>query len=142
MGEIRQFGRKYRALIAESLATNRILLQEILKQEGCACVLVKDGDEALDAIEEGGFDLLVLEARLPREDGITVMKAYRSILANGSLTAVAAPVILTTDAAGPEAAHVIVAAQAAGAFRVLAKPFDFERVRIATREALRSEAAA
>lgn len=136
MSNVKEFGRRWRVLVADQLEVNRLILREVLEQEGCTVVLVADGDAALDALEEAPFHLVIAEYRLPREDGVMVMQAYRQILAHSSRTAEAAPVILTTQERGTDAAVEIGAAKAAGAFRVLRKPFQAEQVRDAARAAL------
>ena len=136
MGELKQFGRRWRVLVADQLEVNRLILQDLLEQEGCTVVVAANGDTALDALEETPFHLIILEYRLPGEDGGMVMQAYRQILAHSNRTSEPAPVILPTQETGADAAVEIGAGKAAGAFRVPRKPFRTEQVREAARAAL------
>jgi two-component system, sensor histidine kinase and response regulator len=72
-----------RVLIVDDNATNRRVLQEMLKQWGMTTATVSSGREALEAFQEesqtgGGFDLIVLDAQMPEMDGFQVAEQIRS----------------------------------------------------------------
>lgn len=68
--------RKYHILIAEDNATNRMVIEKILRREGHACTLVQNGEEALQHLEREPYDLLILDMNMPVMNGIEAAKAY------------------------------------------------------------------
>ena len=66
-------------LVADDNRTNRNVLAAILESAGHKVSLVTDGDEALDALEEGGFDILLLDVNMPRLNGIDACTMWRQI---------------------------------------------------------------
>lgn len=69
----------YRILLAESNATNAIVLRKIVERGGHYCELVSDGGLALDRLTSDHFDAAVLDANLPAMNGYELAKAYRYI---------------------------------------------------------------
>lgn len=67
----------YRILVAEDNPTNRKVIQKILERAGHQCVLARDGEEALDLIDQREFDALVLDMNMPGMSGIDVARMYR-----------------------------------------------------------------
>ncbi|MEM8952904.1 MAG: ATP-binding protein [Verrucomicrobiota bacterium] len=65
------------ALIADDRETNRDILNQILTNAGFETVLATDGDEALDRLRERPFDVFLCDVRMPRMNGIDVVKAVR-----------------------------------------------------------------
>lgn len=56
----------------------RFFLEETLKKDGHAVTTAADGEEALDALRDKRFDLMILDLRLGgRVDGLRVLKAVR-----------------------------------------------------------------
>ncbi|NEX60051.1 response regulator [Noviherbaspirillum galbum] len=66
-------------LVAESDAQSQAHLLYVLNKEGHRPVFVATGDEALDALEESIFDLVILASELPDMQGLDVFKAYQYI---------------------------------------------------------------
>ncbi len=88
-------GECYRVLIADDHATNRRVLERILQSAGHEVVMAKDGEQALDALVEGGFDAAVLDVNMPNLSGVEVARLYRF----SALGAARVPLIaLTADA--------------------------------------------
>jgi CheY-like chemotaxis protein len=75
-------GPRWRVLIAHRLSAVRHVLRTLVEAENIAVVEAADGDEALAALENKRFDLLVLELDLPIKDGLTVMQLHRVLLAH------------------------------------------------------------
>ena len=66
-------------LVAEDAAVNAILLRNILEREGHRVVVVKNGVEALEALQEHPeIDLLAADIRMPEMDGIMLVRELRS----------------------------------------------------------------
>ena len=66
-------------LVADDNRTNRNVLQAILEQAGHQVTLVADGDEALEALETGKFEVLLLDVNMPRLNGIDACQMWRQI---------------------------------------------------------------
>lgn len=53
----------------------RELYEEVLKGEGYDVDTAVNGQEALDKLNKGGYDLVLLDIMMPKIDGLGVMKA-------------------------------------------------------------------
>ena len=98
-----------------------------LREEGYTLDWLKDGESAVHALREEGFDLVVLDLGLPRLDGIQVLRQSR---ANGLTT----PVLILTARDDTEDR---VAGLDAGADDYLVKPFDIKELKARMRALLR-----
>lgn len=98
-----------------------------LREEGYTLDWLKDGESAVHALREEGFDLVVLDLGLPRLDGIQVLRQSR---ANGLTT----PVLVLTARDDTEDR---VAGLDAGADDYLVKPFDIKELKARLRALLR-----
>lgn len=77
---------RHSVLIADDRETNRDILDQIMTGAGFDTVLVTDGDDALDSMREQAFDVVLLDIRMPRMNGIEVIKEIRKDDALKSLT--------------------------------------------------------
>jgi two-component system sensor histidine kinase RpfC len=77
LGITRSAGRSLSILVAEDNQVNRMVTEKILARAGHRPTLVVDGDEALDVLEEGTFDLAIVDVNMPGTSGIDVVKLYR-----------------------------------------------------------------
>lgn len=66
-------------LIAEDEEPIAILIRMNLKKAGYACECAYDGQEAADRMEEGHYDLLLLDIMLPKINGYELMEYAKSI---------------------------------------------------------------
>ncbi|MBD7953822.1 transporter substrate-binding domain-containing protein [Stenotrophomonas sp. Sa5BUN4] len=71
-------GRRWRVLVAEDDATSREIIQWRMGQLGVECVAVEDGAQALAAVRDGRFDLLVTDCQMPVMDGYTLAREIRA----------------------------------------------------------------
>ena len=102
-----------RVLIAEDETIIRLDLRALLERAGHEVVgEARDGDEAIALAERLAPDLIVMDVKMPRLDGID---AARRILANRPV-----PIVMLTAYAQAE---LIERAAEAGAFGYLVKPF-------------------
>jgi two-component system sensor histidine kinase RpfC len=69
--------RRLRLLVADDNPTNREVLGRILERAGHDATLVADGDLALDALEAGTFDAVLLDRNMPGLSGLETLKAIR-----------------------------------------------------------------
>jgi PAS domain S-box-containing protein len=90
--EIRQ--RKLKILVAEDHPLNALVTTELLQRRGHATVHVENGLEAVTAMHDGGFDLVLMDAHMPEMDGIEATRLIRAHPMHGKV-----PIIgLTADA--------------------------------------------
>ncbi|MDT7837541.1 response regulator [Aquabacterium sp. OR-4] len=100
-------------LIVDDDAEIRLLLGRYLEKNGLRSTAVADGRAMWRALDEGAFDLLVLDLMLPGDDGLTLCRKLR---ASSEL-----PVLMLT-ALGDETDRIV--GLEMGADDYLAKPFS------------------
>ncbi|HRI16034.1 MAG TPA: response regulator transcription factor [Verrucomicrobiota bacterium] len=66
-----------RILVVEDERKTASFIRKALQTEGFAVDVLHHGDEALPAVLEGRFDLLVLDIMLPGRDGLSVLRELR-----------------------------------------------------------------
>ncbi len=116
-------------LLVEDKESMSQMLRETLESEGYRTVIAKDGLEGIRQIKEGHFDLILSDLKLPKKDGIEVLKASRM---ESPLT----PVIMMTAYGTIETA---VTAMKEGAFDFITKPFDTDHLLLLIRRALETQ---
>ncbi len=104
-----------RILVVEDDATNADYLIRGLREEGFSVELAADGSTALVRLEQGGWDVVILDWWLPQVDGLSVLKRYR---ASGGTV----PVLFLT---ARDDVPARVSGLNAGADDYLCKPFAF-----------------
>ncbi len=67
-----------RLLIVEDERKLARLLQGLLQDENHAVDLAFDGEEAMEFVRSGDYDLIILDVMLPRMDGLEVCRQIRS----------------------------------------------------------------
>jgi signal transduction histidine kinase/ActR/RegA family two-component response regulator len=116
-------------LVVDDNATNRMVAEALCEMFDCTSECVEDGLEALEAARTGRFDLILMDIRMPRMDGVEATRAIRSL--SGAPGAV--PIIaLTANADAEDAKNYI----ASGMHSVVEKPIKPERLLQAMNEAL------
>jgi len=93
LSQLRQ-GPPLRLLLAEDNPVNQRVALGILRRLGHQVQAVNDGLEALQALKEGSYDLVLMDCQMPRLDGYEATKAIRS--AGASLSDPQIPVIAMT----------------------------------------------
>lgn len=66
-----------RILVAEDNPTNQRVAQLILESGSHKATLVENGEQALDALEQGSFDLALFDLSMPVVSGLQALKLYR-----------------------------------------------------------------
>lgn len=69
---------KIKILLAEDDLNLGVLLVDYLETEGFRVKLCKDGEKALNALQNEEFDLCLLDVMMPKLDGFSVAKEIRS----------------------------------------------------------------
>jgi len=116
-----------RVLIADDEKNIRSSLGTTFELAGYAVVGAADGEQAIEAIERGGVDLVLLDLQMPKLDGLGVLRKLRE-------SGVDVPVIVLTAHGTIEAA---VEAVQLGAFDFIEKPPHAEKILLSARNALR-----
>ncbi len=99
----------------------------VLRAEGFQVREAASGEEALAELAEQGVDLVVLDVRLPGQDGIATLRAIKGRTPEQTVIMISGHGTIATA----------VAATREGAFDFLEKPISKERVIVAVRNALR-----
>jgi len=107
----------------------REVLQDVLSDEGHSVITVEDGFRALEILEEGSVDLVVLDVWLPNMGGIDVLKRIRD----------GWPEIEVVVISGHANINMAVQAVKIGAFDFLEKPLSLEKTITVVENALKME---
>lgn len=113
----KSLGRK-KVLVAEDVELNQYLAKHIMESWGFEVNIANNGSEAVRMVEEGEYDLVLMDIQMPEMDG---MEATRRIRQMGNKVKAATPIIaLTANALKGDSEKYM----AAGMNDYLSKPFD------------------
>ena len=115
-----------RVLVVDDEVKMRRLLEMSLKNMGYEVVMASDGMEALAFCDEAPFDLILTDLKMPRMDGLQLLRSLRE---RGEDV----PVIVLTAFGTIETA---VEAMKLGASDYIIRPFEMETVELAVTRAL------
>ncbi|WP_413933701.1 sigma-54-dependent transcriptional regulator [Nitrospira sp. BLG_1] len=113
-------------LVVDDEQSLREVLSIMLKRAGYAVTIAMDGEDAVELLQKEIFDLVITDLRMPKVDGMEVLKAVKS----------ASPetvVLIITAFASADSA---VEAMKQGAYDYLTKPFQVDEVQLIIRNAL------
>ena len=113
-------------LIVEDEKILRISLTDALREEGYTVFAATNGREALVAIEQGIFSVIITDIRLPDISGMEILRKTMEIAA-------AVPVVMMTGYGNIKDA---VESMRIGAFDYITKPFDLEEMFVTVSKAL------
>lgn len=122
-------------LIVDDNATNRVVAQALCEMFGCTSETAEDGLEALEAVQERRFDLVLMDIKMPRMDGVQATMAIRALEGPAGVL----PIVALTANADPDDARKYIEI---GMAAVVEKPIKPERLRMAMNLALEQAAAA
>ena len=124
-----------RVLIVDDNATNRLVAETLCGMFGLSFDSVEDGLQAVEAARGGGFDLILMDIKMPNLDGVGATRRIRGL--DGRASAV--PILALTANADPwDAASYM----AQGMNGVVEKPIKPERLLEAIEAALSATASA
>jgi CheY-like chemotaxis protein len=106
-----------KVLVVEDNRANQMVAQVLLRKMGCAATIAGDGKEALEAVEGGDFDIILMDCMMPVMDGFEATKAIRQ-LAGGKNRI---PIIAMTARTQPGDTEICLEA---GMDAVVAKPIS------------------
>jgi signal transduction histidine kinase/CheY-like chemotaxis protein len=109
----------FRVLAAEDNRVNQLVLRTLLGQIGLEPTIVGNGAEALQAWEQGDYDLILMDVQMPIMDGAAAAEAIRAREAQSGRPAT--PIVALTANA---MRHQVDAYRAAGMDGFLAKPLE------------------
>jgi len=116
---------KTKVLIIDDEKLVRWSLQQKLSREGYETESAPTGEEGLNLIREDGYDLVLLDLRLPGLDGVQVLQEIKKLDREIGV------IMLTADTGIDRAVECV----RLGAHNYLCKPFDFDHVKVALERA-------
>jgi two-component system response regulator PilR (NtrC family) len=117
---------KDKILVADDEQSMREFLDIMLKKEGYKVSLASNGEEVVKLVDNDLFDLVLLDIRMPKLDGISALK---KIKANAPETIV---IMITAYAS----ADTAIKAMKEGAYDYITKPFKVEEIKLIIKNAL------
>lgn len=115
-----------RILVADDERGMRELLAIILKGEGHTVTVAERGDQALEMVRREPFDLVITDLRMPKVDGLEILKAVKDSTPETAVIMISA--FSSTEAA--------VEALKLGAYDYITKPFKVDEVKVIIQNAL------
>jgi len=119
----------HRILIADDEEGLRFVLRELLTREGCQVDEAEDGEQAVELARTQGYDLYLLDMKMPRRDGLEALREIRQLYPD------ALAVMIT--AYGSQ--QLAIEALKAGAYDYFTKPFHIEELRLILMRALEKQ---
>ncbi|MFT5143269.1 MAG: two-component system nitrogen regulation response regulator NtrX, partial [Thalassolituus oleivorans] len=113
-------------LVVDDEAAIRRTLREILEYEGFAVEEAADGQEALDKVKLSRYDLILLDVKMPRIDGLEVLAKI----------AVDQPEVPVVMISGHGTIETAVEATKLGAYDFIEKPPDLNRLLLTIKNGL------
>lgn len=111
-----------RVLVAEDNIVNQQFMRAVLGRLNCEVVTCENGLQALEAQQNGDFDLILMDVHMPEMDGLDATRQIRALPAPKNATPIYA---LTADVFEETRDNAL----AAGVDRVLTKPLKLAALR-------------
>ncbi len=115
-------------LVVDDEAEHCFVIQRALQEEGYDVTAAFSGEEALGALKQEAFQLLLLDVRMPGMDGVQVLETVRQTDAELTVIIVSAF----------EHVHTAVRCMRLGAYDYLTKPINVHELKITVSNALRT----
>ena len=117
---------KEKILVVDDEQSMREFLEIMLRKEDYKVSLASNGEEVLKVLERDIFDLVLLDIRMPKMDGIAVLKKIKTLSPE-------TVVIMITAYASADTA---IKAMKEGAYDYISKPFKIEEIKLIIKNAL------
>jgi DNA-binding NtrC family response regulator len=122
-------GRLHRVLIADDEESLRFVLRELLSREGCQVDEACDGLEAVEKARRDGYDLYLLDLKMPRLDGMAALREIRALYPEA--------LVVMITAFGSQ--QMAIDALRLGAYDYFTKPFNMDELRVILMRALEKQ---
>ena len=113
-------------LVVDDEQSMREFLDIMLKKEGYKVSLASNGEEVLKLMEKDLFDLILMDIRMPRLDGISTLKKIKDI----------SPETIVIMMTAYASADTAITAMKEGAYDYITKPFKIEEIKLIIKNAL------
>jgi two-component system response regulator PilR (NtrC family) len=117
---------KDKILVADDEQSMREFLDIMLKKEEYKVSLASNGEEVVKLIDNDLFDLVLLDIRMPKLDGISALKKIKAI----------APETIVIMITAYASADTAIKAMKEGAYDYITKPFKIEEIKLIIKNAL------
>jgi two-component system response regulator HydG len=118
---------KPKILVVDDERSHRRMIEAVLSAEGYEIMQADNGQAAIEAVEDKFYDLIIMDIRMPKLDGIDALKKLKTISPG-------IPIIIMTAYASVGTA---VDALKSGASDYLTKPLDIEELKLLVAKTLR-----
>jgi two-component system sensor histidine kinase/response regulator len=68
---------RWRILVAEDSPVNQKIVRYMLEREGHSVLIVENGREAVEAVQQGSFDVVLMDIEMPEMDGFEAIAEIR-----------------------------------------------------------------
>jgi two-component system response regulator PilR (NtrC family) len=117
---------KEKILVADDEQSMREFLDIMLKKEGYKVTLASNGEEVLKLAERDIFDLILMDIRMPKLDGIAVLKKVKAL----------SPETIVIMITAYASADTAIRAMKEGAYDYITKPFKVDEIKLIIKNAL------
>jgi two-component system response regulator PilR (NtrC family) len=117
---------KEKILVVDDEQSMREFLDIMLKKEGYKVSLASNGEEVLKLAERDIFDLILMDIRMPKLDGISVLKKVKTL----------SPETIVIMITAYASADTAIKAMKEGAYDYITKPFKVDEIKLIIRNAL------
>ncbi len=117
---------KDKILVADDEKSMREFLEIMLKKEGYRVTLASNGEEVIKLLEKDIFDLALVDLRMPKQDGLSVLKRIKTVSPETIV------IVITAYAS----ADTAIKAMKEGAYDYITKPFKIDEMKLIIQNAL------
>jgi len=109
----------FRVLLAEDVKLNQMLTQKLLARSGYLIDIAENGLQAIDALKNADYDVILMDVQMPEMDGIEATKQIRLLPGEKKFV----PIIALTAQADINTEDEL---RAAGMDDYISKPINFD----------------
>jgi len=109
----------FRVLLAEDVKLNQMLTQKLLARSGYQIDIAENGLQAIEAMQNGDYDVILMDVQMPKMDGIEATRHIRNMAGTKKLV----PIIALTAQAENNTEDEL---RAAGMDDYISKPINFD----------------